>query len=298
MSTVRSERSDEASSSIPRGRRLPWQLHMMRLGLSFLGSFTPGVAGNMALRIFLTPRRGPLAQREQQVLEDASVLEFSHRALQLRGYSWGEGPAVLFVHGWEGRASDLGAFVVPLVDKGYRVVSFDGPAHGNSPGKQTHLVDFGQAIRTVIERTKPVHGIIGHSFGAASTVVALAEDPKPAVRKVVLVASPSNLGDVVDRFTAQLGLPDGVFQVLHEGVRTRLGKPVEFFSVPAMAPSLEMPALVVHDEKDRQIPFSDAQDIVSEWPRASLMATGGLGHNRILRDPHVVEAIITFLSSE
>ena len=43
-------------------------------------------------------------------------------------YSWGSGPTVLLVHGWEGRGSQLSAFAPALVKAGFRVVAVDMPA--------------------------------------------------------------------------------------------------------------------------------------------------------------------------
>jgi len=36
------------------------------------------------------------------------------------------------VHGWNGRGAQLGAFAPELVRVGFRVVTFDTPAHGRS----------------------------------------------------------------------------------------------------------------------------------------------------------------------
>lgn len=277
---------------------VPWQFGVARLMFGWLGTLIPKRTSQYALKLFSTPRRRSIPKREQGVLDDAQPVQIYHGELELEGYMWGEGPVIVLVHGWEGRATNLGAFVPPLVEKGYRVVSFDGPAHGNSPGKRTNLVDFGEAIREVIKEIGTVHGIIGHSFGAASTILALIKRPKPAVEKIVLVGSPSELQDVIGRFATFLNLPEQVIRNMYGGLYILTGKPVEFFSVRARAPSLKIPALVVHDRTDQEIPFSDAEKIVSEWSEATLMATEGLGHKRILREPRVVEKVVKFLAGE
>ena len=56
------------------------------------------------------------------------------------------------------------------------------------------------------------------------------------------------------------------------------------------------PLLVVHDKDDRETAWQDGADIAAKWPNATLRTTTGLGHNRILRDPAVVESVVSFLA--
>jgi hypothetical protein len=37
-----------------------------------------------------------------------------------------------------------------------------------------------------------------------------------------------------------------------------------------------------------------AERIVRLWPRATLVATTGLGHRRVLRDPSVIDRVVAF----
>jgi len=58
---------------------------------------------------------------------EISLLERAHaRPLFVGGrriemWKWGRGPAVLLAHGWGGRGAQLGAFVDPLVARGFSV---------------------------------------------------------------------------------------------------------------------------------------------------------------------------------
>src|SRR5690606_9574208 len=83
--------------------------------------------------------------------------------------SWGEGPAVVLVHGWGGWRGQLGAFVAPLVERGRRVVAFDAPGHGEAapgvfgPGKGT-FPEMVEALAAVAEHVGPAEGVVGHSL--------------------------------------------------------------------------------------------------------------------------------------
>lgn len=250
-----------------------------------------------ALDLFFTPGREPIPKREQDLLDSAKPLRIPYGDLQLAGYSWGAGPVVVLVHGWGQRGTNLGAFIAPLLQHGFCVIAFDGPAHGESPGTQTHVVDFGRAVRAVIKQVGPVYGIISHSFGAASTMMMLAWEPDVTVEKLVIIGTPSDLVDVIGRFAVFMRLPDQVVQKMHQWVEARDERPIEAFSVRAVARFLKIPTLVIHDRRDREIPFSDAQAIAAGWSQATLIATEGLGHRRILWAPRVVEQVVTFFKA-
>ena len=56
-----------------------------------------------------------------------------------------------------------------------------------------------------------------------------------------------------------------------------------------------VPLLIFHDERDARVSFREGRAIVESWPCAQLVATRGLGHHRILRNPAVVRRAVAFL---
>ena len=52
---------------------------------------------------------------------------------------------------------------------------------------------------------------------------------------------------------------------------------------------------VAHDADDSANPFAAAERFIQHLPQAELLATAGLGHSRILKDPAVHARITTFL---
>lgn len=55
--------------------------------------------------------------------------------------------------------------------------------------------------------------------------------------------------------------------------------------------------LMIHDENDREIPFSEFENIQAVWQSATFHATQGLGHRRILRDEPLAKYIANFIST-
>jgi len=256
----------------------------------------PGLSARLLELLFLTPRRWPLPAREVDWLTDArrSRLRFdATRELQL--YSWGSGPTVLLAHGWAGRGSQLAAFVAPLVERGFRVVAFDAPGHGQSEGRQSALPEFALAIERLTAQVGPVRAIIAHSMGCAATTVAVSRGLD--VERLVYLAPPANPGDYLVRAARFIGFGDTIAARTQARIERRFGYPFEMARSTSLAPSLEVPLLVFHDRQDREVPHDEGQRLVEAWPGAELITTRGLGHQRIIREPAVIDAAVEFLVS-
>jgi pimeloyl-ACP methyl ester carboxylesterase len=260
---------------------------MVRGALAVTARLSPGLAAALATRLFLTPRRYPRPARERALLERAEPLP---REDGLAAWSWGRGPTVLLAHGWAGRGAQLGSFVEPLVAAGYRVVAFDAPAHGASPGRRTNLIDMADALARVADSVGPLHAVIAHSFGAAATMVAFSRGLD--ARSAVFVAPPWSLSEGLNTFAAALALPPEVIQGVRAEIERRVGLSWDAFEGATLAPQMTVPLLVVHDRDDPEVPLASGASLVRAWPDAELYETYGLGHRRILRDPVVIAASI------
>jgi pimeloyl-ACP methyl ester carboxylesterase len=264
----------------------------VRTGVGALGAVAPGLAGRAAARLFLTPPRTPAPAREREALAGADRFAVRVGSATVRGFRLGEGPAVLLVHGWGGRAGQLVAFAQPLAAAGCAVVGFDAPAHGASSGRVASVPEFADAVAAVAA----AHGAraaIGHSMGAAAVAFALRRGL--ALDAAVLVSPPRSPAEFLDRFCAALRLGDGAREAARSRIERRVGARMAELDVVAAAPALATPALVVHDRGDADVPFDDGAAIAHAWPGARLVATSGLGHRRVLRDREVVAEAVAFV---
>jgi pimeloyl-ACP methyl ester carboxylesterase len=189
----------------------------------------------------------------------------------------------------------MGRFVGPFVAAGYRVIALDLPAHGASAGTRTDLIVCTEALRKVGRDLGPIEAIVAHSFGGAVTTLALERGLD--AKSVVLIASPSSIEDVVRRFGELVGLRAKAMEAfrtaLEDQTRVTLAD-VEIFERVA---TLKVPALIVHDRGDREVPFQDAERLVARWPNATLLATDGIGHRRILKDDDVIRRAVEFVTA-
>src|SRR3970040_1644726 len=128
---------------------MPVGLCLLGLAIRLLGLVPPGLAARWVYRLWLQPIRFPEPQQEKDWRRTSRPLAVVHRGRELAVYSWGAGSPVLMVHGWNGRGAQLGAFAPVLVQAGYRVVAFDTPAHGRSPGRATNPPEISDALHEV-----------------------------------------------------------------------------------------------------------------------------------------------------
>ena len=64
-------------------------------------------------------------------------------------------PTVYVLHGWSGNASQLRAFVDPLVARGFHVVAVDLPAHGRTAGNFATLPMMADTVASLARRLTP-----------------------------------------------------------------------------------------------------------------------------------------------
>ncbi len=268
----------------------------MRSVFKTLGNVSPTITGSLALAVFCTPmKRSPtdFASTDLPAPEEIKI-PFNNGVVQ--AYAWGEGPTVLFVHGWESSAARYAHFVEPMLAAGFRVVLLDGHAHGNSTGKQTNYWLYGDSIRATIRQVGPVYALVGHSFGGGSSVSMLDRYPDVTVQRVVLVASMNDINAATRLFASMVALPEKAILAMQDHIARYCGRPFRALDVDYVAPARTEDALIIHDEQDQITSFESSKAVAEAWPHATLYPTRGLGHRRILKDPAVVEQIVSFLA--
>jgi pimeloyl-ACP methyl ester carboxylesterase len=258
-----------------------------------LSIMSPGTAARKAFRLFTVPFRIPRPPSEKNAYESSEKLNLSNG---LRVYRWGSHhkSTVLLVHGWNGRGTQLRAFVPTLIEKGFQVLALDGPAHGESPGASTNPRDFTNAIHAVQKEHGDLAGVIAHSFGAGCSVLATSEGLK--TNKLVLIASPCRYDQILFNFTKRIGLNKKAEKIFCTNMEKLTGRPVDGMNVAELGKINRPPTMIVHDNEDRDVPVAETQMLIQAWPEARALITTGLGHIRILRNKHVVEQVVNFIA--
>jgi pimeloyl-ACP methyl ester carboxylesterase len=271
---------------------------------------SPRLAARLAFPLMFRTQRPPAVLRKLQGAAPGvrSTLRVGKGRVAVT--RWGNaGPVVLLVHGWNGFAAQLSAFVAPLLAAGFQVVAFDAPGHGDSSGNESSLVHFADALDAVAQSVAPdgrIAGIVAHSFGCAGAAFALDRRATGRIARtgadlsdarLVFIASPIDIHDFSRGFAAALGLGDETRVSLERLLERRLGVPLSELDSLLIARRVRAPLLIIHDEDDRAVPVSAGRQLASAWPHSELVVTHGLGHNRILRDPATIRRSLDFLTA-
>lgn len=173
--------------------------HFLPYAFQVSSLVAPDFTAKVAAELFLRPRRHPRSSKELEVLKHAQIetLQSGRKV-----YFWGEGPLVTLVHGWESRGSAFHKWIPLFVESGFRVMGWDGPAHGESPGHRTHAPELANSlIADLNELSLPVEALIGHSLGGV--VVGIVSEQLATPPKVVILSAPAYVAQVFDRYHDQ-----------------------------------------------------------------------------------------------
>jgi pimeloyl-ACP methyl ester carboxylesterase len=253
----------------------------------------PSLVAPFFRRLMLNPRRHvrpppslPLRLADERIdLGDGLI-----------AWRWGEGPAVLLVHGFEGNRAQFAAIIGALVERGFAAVALDVPAHGESTGNELTAVKFIAAIERTLARLGPAHAVVGHSMGGAMSLFSVAHTG--GASRVALVSAPSSLKRELQRFARAVGLSKRGTAAFIASVERHVGQPAADFDVRHIAGKVALPLLLIHDQDDRRVPVVEAARAAHVLVGAELMVTHGLGHYRLLADPTVVTAIVDFVAAQ
>lgn len=268
----------------------PW----LRTGMRMASALAPGAAARVARKLFFTPLRARVRDEERAVLARGERFETAVLGGRVVGRVWGEGPAVLLVHGWGGHAGQMTPLVDPIVAAGCRAVALDLPAHGESEGRVSSLVHFAAALARAASLFGPVHGLAAHSFGAAGSAYAMGSGL--TAKRAVFFAPPLGFESFWLRFRLGVGVSPEVMDRLLRDAEAWLDVRFDGIAPGDVAPRMTAPLLVLHDRDDREVPFEEGAELARRWPGAQLRPVEGLGHLRILRDERCVAAAVGFLA--
>jgi pimeloyl-ACP methyl ester carboxylesterase len=255
-------------------------------------------ARHVAGRFFTTQRPDPARRRfsvsaprlEMRALPDGDVAT----------YHWGDtgrAPTVLLVHGWNGWAQQLESFVPPLRERGFAVLAFDHVAHGASAGARATLPMMIRSIRTLLSGPQHPAAVIAHSLGAAAVAGVLAES-SAAAPAAVLIAPPTDPRPFLRWVSRMHGAPDELLDEVQRAAEAIAGVPMSsLVADAALVGRIAAPLLVAHDARDDEVPIGNGE-LYARAAGARLLVTHGLGHRRILRDRHVVDAAVEFVAEQ
>ncbi|MGB6151668.1 MAG: alpha/beta hydrolase [Pricia sp.] len=262
--------------------------------LNALSQFSEKKAAVKAFGIFATVRKGRVLEPQREYLDSAKkdILSIADHTIQT--YEWpGTGDTVVLVHGWESNTFRWRNLVAKLKEENINVIAFDAPGHGNSSGNRLHVPLYAKVLQHIIERHRPKY-IVGHSVGGMAILYQEYLKSSPSVEKIVTVASPSELIEILNHFQQLLSFNSTVMQALKSYIFNTLGFHIDTFSSSAFVRTNSKKGLLFHDKLDTVTPYHASQKVHANWKDSRLVSTEGLGHS--MHQDEVNDAIVRFFS--
>ncbi len=265
----------------------------IRSAMAALGVVAPPLAARLARTLYFRPNRLSARQAERDVLTRGTRFVVEDDGVQVVGRSWGRGPVIILVHGWSGHLGQLTPFVDPLVERGFQVVGFDWPGHGDSHGDVSSLLHAARVLKAMQELFGPFHAVLAHSFGAAATVYATSTGLQ--VGRLALHAPVARLDRYIEAYSSALGLSAQRRADFISSCEAWLEQPFSSFEPLEAARKVKVPTLVLHSADDREVALEDGAQLATAL-EGTLLTKEGLGHRKLLRDPSCVAETVVFLS--
>lgn len=250
-------------------------------------------ANKVALALFTTPSRPAFIPGEREFLAKCTRYTLHVEGRNLAAYRMGTGPEVICVHGWAGRAAQFRYIAEAMVGAGFQFVAFDSPAHGQSSGRQTNMLEFSAAFKAVLAGCERPVAVVAHSLGVAA--VGFYATQHRFELPLVSLAAPVLAEDILDAFRARIGAPRAVNEGLRTLVHLRLGRSFDSLTLQHTFAAVSTPVFAVHGTADTDIGHHHLDALRAINPAAKWMLVEGAGHRRILKDEAVLRAVVDFI---
>jgi pimeloyl-ACP methyl ester carboxylesterase len=259
---------------------------------------SPYLATRFGIKLFSTPVKFKTPNRERSFLKKAEILrvDVPQVSKTVQVYKYGSGPRkALLVHGWSGRGSQM-HYIAENLGEDFTVFAFDGPAHGKSTGKTTNMSEFISSIEVLSDKFGPFEVLIGHSIGGMAVLNSVARGVE--TKSIITIGAADTISEIASDFAKKVGLSPKYGPRLKKYFDKKLNQDVDNFSAHRAAKSIDIKALVIHDEDDMEVSVSCARNIRQNLSKGTLLITQKLGHTTILRNREVALEINKFLNDE
>jgi len=117
-----------------------------------------------------------------------------------------------------------------------------------------------------------------------------------STNKVVCISPPADTDFLIESFCKTLKVPNATRAAFIKRFELRFGDDARsLISTEFNARVLAIPALIIHDKDDKEVPCQEGERLSKAWQGSRFELTEGLGHRRILRNKAVVNMAVDFL---
>ena len=206
---------------------------------------------------------------------------------------------VVFAHGWSRNRDRMVARARYFGCWGFTTVIHSARDHGqSSPCRFMNAMRFCEDIEAVLTWVDVPVILYGHSAGAAGAIIAAERNPD----KIKLLFLEACYADTKEALLSLYRWVNPFFGMIFGPMilywmnlfyRNKLAA----VSPARLAPSLKMPVMMIHGEKDQRFPLQFAQKLKNSFSpnQVELYVAPGAGHSDSSKTPGYQSAVILFL---
>jgi len=274
-------------------------IKFIRTKFKLLAMFSQQLAAEKIFQLFCTP----LVKPEKTIpafFLSAEPLSLSLNNKKVNGFCWnkGQGKRIMILHGFSSSAYKFHSYIGAFADKGYEVLAFNAPAHGNSEGKTVNVLEYSELIELAVQHFGMPDGFIAHSFGGIALALAMENIPHAIDTRIVFIAPATETTTAADEAFKILNIKStGLRAAFDKVIFEKSGRSISWFSIRRAMNQILAKVLWVHDKNDDITPLADALKVKADnHPNTQFIVTSGLGHRNIYHNAEVKKQVFDFLN--
>ncbi len=252
---------------------------------------SPKGAKKQLRRLLLTPQKRKPDIIPGNISSDKITTQYG----DIMTYSIGEGPEILFIHGWSGSGSQFFGLMEAVANMGYRAVTYDHYKHGNSGGNENNYPLFVKSIGILagkLYEKDSLACIVSHSMGCSATLDLFKGSPFPHF----LIAPLFNFYDELETRVTGIGISQGFFDEIVSSIETDYEMSVKDHDSIKDISQIRSPIQIIHSQSDKFALHKYSQDIAEKHDNIQLNTIDNIGHMRIVSVPETEKALVSFLN--
>jgi pimeloyl-ACP methyl ester carboxylesterase len=259
-----------------------------------------------AFRLFCRPGKRQKG-KPPAIFETGEPLSFRLDGHTIRGHRWQpysdalrpteeSVKKVLLVHGFGSSSRIFDHYIAALLKKGYEVIAFDAPGHGESGGKRIFISDYVRILAHIEQSHGPFQSWLAHALGGLALVLSLEDAVPDRSCALTLIAPAPGIAQAVEDWAVRHRLSAEVVREMGEYITEIGGHPLAWYSLRRAIGSVGAEVLYVQDEEDTVVPPNEAKLIRQDGhPNVRFLFTTGLGHKKVYKDQEVLDKVVAFL---
>ena len=201
---------------------------------------------------------------------------------------------VVLIHGWSRNRDRMVNRARIFGEMGFTTVLPSTRDHGNSTSYRfMNAFRFAEDIEAVLKWVNEPVILYGHSAGAAAAVIAASRNPG-AVRLLFLEACYARTKEALRSLYLNY---NRIFGLLFAPMDLFYGFRLDKVSPVRLAPTIDIPVMIIHGERDQNFPLNHAWRLRDSFPkgRAELFVAKGADHSSSSLTPEYPIALRAFV---